>query len=473
MSTPLDSALGFLSALWDVLNTGGPMVFMPLIMGIFALAFGLKLRRAFEAALRLGIAYAGIYLVLDFMLKAIGEASKAMVEKTGAHFVALDAGWPVMAAIAFATPVGMLVIIVGLVTNFLMIVLRITKTIDVDIWDYWHAAFAGALVLILVGDMGLALLVAAFTQVYCIKHADWTKKALWEVWPGYKGYSITVDWLTSTWIAIWAKPIITAIVPQLKRVKADPQAIKDKLGVFGEPSVLGLIIGGAIAAAAGYSAVMVALVAIQSATVFVLLPYVAGLLMEGLVPIAEGVRDFMVKRYAGREIYIGMDSAITIGHPGVILLTTLTAPIYIAVALLLPGNQILPYADIIAPYWWAGVIALTGANILLSVVVAVPVIIVFLLVANLMWPTYTSIALSVKAIQPGQNVGFIWVEPAFILGFVVGKYLSIPIGYILVIVLIVIVCLADRVKGLCDAFVRMYGRYPQVQEFSSVQPPAH
>lgn len=449
------SLLDFLKSVWDVLNAGGPAVFMPIIMFIFALGFRIPTRRAFEAALRLGIAYTGIFLVLEFMLKAIGEASRVMVERTGAQFVALDAGWPVMAAIAFATPVGMLVIIVGLVVNFLLLLLRLTKTIDVDIWDYWHAAFAGAIALVLTGDMPLALLIAAFTQVYAIKHADWTKRALWAVWPGYKGYSITVDWLTSTWIAVWAKPIIEKIVPRINKVRADPEALKQRLGLFGEPSVLGMIIGAAIGVAAGYEVIGVFILAIQSATVFILLPIVAGMLMEGLVPIAEGVRDFMMRRYAGREILIGMDSAITIGHPGVILLTTLTAPIYIVAALTLPGNQILPYADIIAPYWWAGVIAMTGANILLSILIAIPVVIVYLLVANFMWPTYTSIAASVGAIQAGQNVGFIWVEPAFIVGFVAGEFMPVPVAYVLVIALIVITALADRVKGLAAAFGKL------------------
>ncbi|MEM2122517.1 MAG: PTS transporter subunit IIC [Candidatus Bathyarchaeia archaeon] len=447
--------IGFLKSIWDVLNAGGPAVFMPIIMFIFALAFRMSIRRAFEAALRLGIAYTGIFLILEFMLKAIGEASRVMVERTGAQFVALDAGWPVMAAIAFATPVGMLVIIVGLLVNLLLIVLRLTKTIDVDIWDYWHAAFAGAIALILTGDMPLALLVAAFTQVYAIKHADWTKKMLWEVWPGYKGYTIVVDWLVSSWIGIWAKAIIERVVPKINKVRADVEGIKLKLGLAGEPAVLGLIIGAAIGIAAGYNVIEVLILAIQSATVFILLPIVAGMLMEGLVPIAEGVRDFMMKRYAGREIYIGMDSAITIGHPAVILLTTLTAPIYIIAALTLPGNQILPYADIIAPYWWAGVIALTAGNILFSVLIAIPIIIVFLLIANLIWPAYTNIALSVGAIEAGQKVGFIWVEPAFIVGFIAGKLTSIQIAYIFVIILIIITALSDRIKGLANAFSRL------------------
>jgi PTS system galactitol-specific IIC component len=451
----LANIIGVLKSVWDVLNIGGPAVFMPVIMFFFALAFRMSIRRSFEAALKLGIAYTGIFLVLEFMLKAIGEASRVMVGRTGAQFVALDVGWPVMAAVAFATPVGMLVIIVGLLVNLLLIALGLTRTIDVDIWDYWHAAFAGAIALTLTGDMPLALLIAAFTQVYAIKHADWTKKMFWNIWPGYKGYSIVVDWLTATWIGVWAKAIIEKITPRISKVRADVDGIRQRLGVFGEPAVVGLIIGAAIGIAAGYKIIEIFVLAIQSATVFILLPIVAGMLMEGLVPIAEGVRDFMVKRYAGREILIGMDSAITMGHPGVILLTTLTAPIYIVAALLLPGNQILPYADIISPYWWAGVIALTGGNIIFSLLISIPVIIVYLTTANLIWPTFTEMALSVGAIEAGQKVGFIWVEPAFIVGFLAGKFMSIPIAYLFVIALIVITALADRAKGLANLFSRL------------------
>ena len=51
------------------------------------------------------------------------------------------------------------------------------------------------------------------------------------------------------------------------------------------------------------------------AAVMVLLPRMVSLLMEGLIPLSEAARRVMQARAAGREILIGLDSAIAIGHP--------------------------------------------------------------------------------------------------------------------------------------------------------------
>ena len=56
-------------------------------------------------------------------------------------------------------------------------------------------------------------------------------------------------------------------------------------------------------------------VAISLAAVMVLMPRMVALLMEGLIPLSEAAREFLQKKAGNREIYIGLDSAIAIGHP--------------------------------------------------------------------------------------------------------------------------------------------------------------
>lgn len=45
----------------------GPTVMLPVIITIIGLIFGLKITRAFKSGLTLGIGFAGIKLILDFM----------------------------------------------------------------------------------------------------------------------------------------------------------------------------------------------------------------------------------------------------------------------------------------------------------------------------------------------------------------------------------------------------------------------
>ena len=51
------------------------------------------------------------------------------------------------------------------------------------------------------------------------------------------------------------------------------------------------------------------------AAVLVLMPRMVALLMEGLIPISEGARSYIQKRFPGKNVYIGLDTAIVIGHP--------------------------------------------------------------------------------------------------------------------------------------------------------------
>lgn len=60
----------------------GPTVMLPVIITIIGLIFGLKITRAFKSGLTLGIGFAGIKLILDFMTTNVGPAAKAMVERT-------------------------------------------------------------------------------------------------------------------------------------------------------------------------------------------------------------------------------------------------------------------------------------------------------------------------------------------------------------------------------------------------------
>lgn len=57
-----------------------------------------------------------------------------MVEATGSNLSILDVGWGVAAAIAFGTTAGSLVILVCLGTNIIMLALKLTKNLNVDIY---------------------------------------------------------------------------------------------------------------------------------------------------------------------------------------------------------------------------------------------------------------------------------------------------------------------------------------------------
>ena len=88
----------------------GPTVMLPVIITIIGMIFGLKISRAFKSGLTLGIGFAGIRLILDFMTTNVGPAARAMVERTGVQLDALDVGWGSIAAVTWASPIIALLI---------------------------------------------------------------------------------------------------------------------------------------------------------------------------------------------------------------------------------------------------------------------------------------------------------------------------------------------------------------------------
>jgi PTS system galactitol-specific IIC component len=178
----------------------------------------------------------------------------------------------------------------------------------------------------------------------------------------------------------------------LRKLNLDPDTIRRRLGVLGEPIVLGLIIGILLAALARQSVVDVLTTGVNIAAVMLLIPRMVSILMEGLTPVAEAARDFMTKRFAGRKFHIGMDSAILIGNPAVIASGLLMVPIEIALALLLAplGNQTLPFIDLADGVFVTAMLApLVAGDVLLTVILGSIVMGTGLIFTTLLSPAVT------------------------------------------------------------------------------------
>jgi len=339
---------GIIEAIYSAFQTFmglGASVAIPIV--IFFLALGLKVPagKAARSALTIGIGFVGINLVIGFFINTIAPVTKALVEISGIKLEAIDVGWPSAAAIAYGSIVGISMIPIVLVVNLILLALRVTRTVDIDVWNYWHMAFVASLVYIYTGDYLLGALAGITMTVALLVIADETGPMIQEM---LGSPAISLPHGFSAPYALLAYPFAKLFdkIPGLAKVKADPETIRAKLGLLGETPVLGAILGFALSIAARQDYKTVAATTIGLAAVMLLLPRMVKILMEGLVPIADSVRDFFVKRYAGkREIYIGLDSAIATGHPAVIATSLILIPIFIA-EVFVPWNRILLLADL-------------------------------------------------------------------------------------------------------------------------------
>ncbi|MRH41530.1 PTS galactitol transporter subunit IIC [Aquibacillus halophilus] len=398
----------------------GASVMLPIIIFVFALVLGTKVGKAFRAGLTVGIGFIGINLVIGLLGNSLGPAAQAMVENFGVELSIIDVGWPAAAAISYGTALGSLAIPIGIGLNVVLLAFGLMRTLNVDIWNYWHAAFTGALVYALTGNfaIGIATIVVHLMLLFLL--ADLIQKDI-EKFYGFK--NITFPHGTSAPSYIVAKPLnwLFDRIPGFNKLEANPDTIQKRLGILGDSTVMGVIIGLIIGILAGYDIKGVLNLAVQTGAVLLLLPRMVSLLMEGLSPISEAAGNFVKKRFPGRDLYIGMDSAIAIGHPAVLSASLLLIPITLFLAVFLPGNKVLPFADLATiPFIIALMVPVFRGNIIRTIIGGSLYIGVGLYIATWVSPLLTSTAASAN-FDIGNNAsisalvdGAVWTTFIFV-----------------------------------------------------------
>jgi PTS system galactitol-specific IIC component len=469
-----------LAALKAVVDTLGATVLLPIIIFVIALVLGARPGRAFRAGLTIGIAFIGINLVLGLMLTTLGDVAQAIVKNTGMQRDIVDVGWPSAAAIAFGSSVGLWVIPIGILVNIALLLAGLTRTLNVDVWNFWHFAFVGSLVVAATGSLGYGLMAAALMAALALVLADWTAKGVQRF---YEVPGVSVPHLASAQIVPIAIGLnwIMDRIPGINAIQIDTDTVQKRLGVFGEPIVLGLIIGLVLGFAAYYNAgdagtvIAQALkVGINLAAVMLLLPRMVKILMEGLIPVSEAARDFVQKRAGDREINVGLDSAILIGHPAAIASSLVLVPIAILLSIILPGNRIILFADLaVIPFVVAMAAPIVNGNVFRMIVIGTVTLIVGFYVGMALSPLMTSTAQSAGFQMPANTTqitsvvdGFLYL-PYLVIG-VISALGLVGVG----IVLLVVLALLFGFRAAPRAWERIAGAEPPTPAASARTMPA-
>ncbi|MDB4996872.1 MAG: system Galactitol-specific component [Myxococcaceae bacterium] len=374
---------------------------VPIAVLVAALLLGQGFAKSARAGFTVAIGLLGIRLVVLLLCNVVGPSAVGFAATLGVKLDVLDVGWPTAAGMSFASPIAAIVVPVVIALNLAMVAARVTRTLDVDLWNYWHFIYGAALVRAATGSTLLGVLSACVTVVVVLKLADWTAPIV-DKELGLPGISLphteSVNWAP----LMFALDRITRHVFRGKDL--DAAKLRARLGVLGEPLVIGGGIGAILGALGGLRAAkehdwltwsrVTLTAAVTTAAVLVILPKVVAILMEGLIPVAEGARDFMTKRFPDRDLLIGLDSAVIVGQPHVMAIALACVPICMVLALVLPGVHMLPLADLTAlPFYivW-GVIAARG-HVGRGLVHAIVIVIVILYVGTSLAPLTTEIAL--------------------------------------------------------------------------------
>ena len=372
----------------------GASVMMPILFTVIGLCIGLKFGKSLKSGLYVGVGFVGLGIVTALLTNNFGDPLAQISELYDLQLKVFDMGWPAAAAVAYNTAVGALIIPICLGVNFLMLITKTTRTVNIDLWNYWHFAFIGA-VAYFVMDQSLAW--GYFAAIVCyintLVMADMTADKFQGYYDGMDGISIPQPFVQSfTPFAILINKGLD-MIPGFSKLDIDAEGLKKKFGVLGEPLVLGVIVGALIGALAQLDIKKILFLGVTMGAVMELIPRITSLFIEGLKPIAEKTQEVVKKKFNGKKVYIGMSPALVIGHPTTLVVSLLLIPVTLFMAVVLPGNEFLPLASLAGMFYvFVMVLPYTKGNVIKTFIIGLVALAIGLYFVTDMAPAFTQAA---------------------------------------------------------------------------------
>jgi len=397
----------------------GASVMMPVIFTVLGVCVGIRFSEALKSGLKVGVGFVGLGVVTALLTSNLGPALKGMTELYHLNLPYFDLGWPAAAAVAYSCAVGAFIIPVCLGVNVLMLLTKTTRTVNIDLWNYWHFAFLGAMVYFATGSLGWAFYAAIVLFVIMLCMADFTARGFQKYYKDMEGISIPQPFCQSfTPFAVVVSWLLDRI-PGFGRLNLDAEGMKRKFGLFGEPLFLGVIIGCLIGclrcdslAAVRESVPAILKLGVTVGAVMELIPRITGLFIEGLKPISQAVQSKLERRGVGARrrctkedattsvqpstsdlqpaFSIGMSPALVIGHPTTLVVSILLIPVILFLSVFLPGNKFLPLASLAGMFYlFPCVLPITKGNVVKTFVVGLVALVCGLFFVTNLTPAFT------------------------------------------------------------------------------------
>ncbi|BBU37931.1 PTS transporter subunit IIC [Aeribacillus composti] len=382
----------------------GASVMLPIIIFIIGLLLKQGVGKSLRSGLTIGIGFVGIGLVVDLLNKNLGPAAQAMADNFNLGLSVVDLGWPGTSPMAWASAMGLIAIPIAIAVNIVMLLLRMTKVVNVDIWNIWHMAFTGAIVYVATDNFTFGIIGIIVHAIIAYKLGD----MFGQVTDNYFGLEgIAIPHGTSAYMGVIASPIDDLIekIPGINKIKIDGEKIEQKLGVFGEPTIIGAILGFVIGLLAKYPVGQALQLAVQMASVMVLMPMVVKLIMQGLLPISDAAKQMLDKKFSGGNYKIGLDPALLLGDSQVISASLLFVPLTVLIAAIVPGNQVLPFGDLATiGFFVAMAVAIHKGNLFRTLISGSIIMFITIWIANQMISLQTALGQSVNLVDVGERV---------------------------------------------------------------------
>ena len=384
----------------------GAAVMMPILFFILGVCIGIKPGKALKSGLLVGVGFVGLSVVTALLTSSLGAPLKSVTEIYGLQLGIFDMGWPAAASVAYNTTVGAFIIPVCLAINIVLLLLKATNTINIDLWNYWHYAFIGAVVYFATDSIWWGFFAAIICFVITLVMADLTTRKFQAYYKDMDSISIPQPFVQG--FVPFAEGLNWCFdkIPGFSKLDIDAEGLKKKFGLLGEPLFLGVIVGIVIGCLSypTWSQMVANIPAIlglgiKMGAVMELIPRITALFIEGLKPIAEATKDLVSRKFKNSAgINIGMSPALVIGHPTTLVVSLLLIPVTLLLSVVLPGNEFLPLASLAGMFYvFPAVLPVTKGNVVKTFLIGLVALTVGLYFVTDLAPFFTQAAQDVYA----------------------------------------------------------------------------
>lgn len=391
----------FFAVLKSFFDTFGNYIMVPLIIFIICKFFQAPTKKAFSSAVLIGVGLKGMAFITDAFGRVLSPLVQQIVTASGLNLPALDIGWQAVASVAYSTNIGMMFIGVGLLFQ---IILWLVKWTDIfmpsDLWNNYSIIVWGSMLYQLQHNMIMAFALMLFINMVILLIAEVIQKR-WSNYYHYPSCAMTAPHHNGDAPMYLVLNIIFSKLG-MDKIKADPAAIRSKVGFIGEPMYLGVIVGVILGVVGNITTLgtmkawgQIANVAVTCSAVMAIFPKIAGLFASGFTALTDYSRKTLKNSKYGkdREFIIAVNDALGYGEAATLTTGLLVIPFTVLLAFILPGNIVIPVMVLPSlPYMMEVPVCLSNGNIVKSWVMGCIVFCAKILMASYWSATFTQVA---------------------------------------------------------------------------------
>ncbi len=364
------SALNWFLRFFELFLRLGWLVMTPILLTLCGKAMGLRFGMALRSAVRVAAALFG----LNLMVNSLGNTLSSVVADIAAnHQLALeitDAGWGASSAIASASAINGWIVPLYLAINWVMLLSRSTRTLNLDLWNLWHISFLGAMVERLTDSMAYGMVAAAAMAVVLLVFSD---RCGWRMarYCQLNGASVANGFATA------AVPFGLLVESILNLVPGRPRLVLDRSPepreALASPVAWSAVLGAVLGVLAGRDGYGIAQLAMTFGSLAFLAPYLGQALSGAFAPLSEAISTFSRDKLKIKgNIYLGLSPTSSLGSGTVVVVTMMVAPIITFLAGSIPGNRFVVQGDIVMlPYIIAIIVMVCRGDLVRSLLAGV------------------------------------------------------------------------------------------------------